>query len=304
MSEPVLQVHNLKKHYQQVAAVDGISFSVNSGEIFGLLGPNGAGKTTTLECIEGLRVPTSGSVSVLGLDPLKDHGKLRRVLGVQLQTSALPETMLVKEAMTLICAWHGLKPRLDLLERFGLGEHLGRQFAKLSTGQKRRLELALALAGDPKLVILDEPTAGLDVQGRAQLHEAIRDLKRNGVSLILATHDMAEAEMLCDRIAILIRGKLATLGTPEQVTSAGHGKTRITIRTEQGSLLQQGDIGLATYVGETEGFAHWICTETAPAVMELLQTAMDAGDRVEDLRVERPSLEERFLEMVEGGGVQ
>ncbi|MGI6005376.1 MAG: ABC transporter ATP-binding protein [Christensenellales bacterium] len=301
MRTPILTVRDLVKRYGPVTAVDGVSFDVYPGEVFGLLGPNGAGKTTALECVEGLRVPSAGSIAVDGLHPKRDSRRLRRVLGVQLQASALPETMLAGEAMALVCAWHGVKTRQDLLERFGMLELKNRPFGKMSTGQKRRLQLALALAGNPKIVVLDEPTAGVDVQGRAELHGAIRELKAAGVTLILATHDMAEAETLCDRIAILIGGRLATLGTPEQVTAAGSAQTRITVRTRRGSLLRQGDIRLSTYLREAEGFAQWLCRDTAPAVMELLSAAVEAEDPVEDLRVERPSLEERFLEMVEGG---
>ncbi len=171
----------------------------------------------------------------------------------------------------------------------------------MSTGQKRRLQLALALAGDPKIVVLDEPTAGVDVQGRAALHASIRELKSQGVTVIIATHDMAEAETLCDRIAIMIGGKVAALGTPEQVTSAGNTQTHVTVRTRHGSLTGQGDIQLATYLGETEGFTEWLCNDTAPAVMELLSAAMNMNDTVDDLRVEPSSLEERFLEICEGG---
>ncbi len=301
MNDSILTVQNLVKRYGPVTAVDNISFSVRPGEVFGLLGPNGAGKTTTLECIEGLRVPSSGSISVAGLHPQKDRSALRKVLGVQLQTSALPDTMLAGEAMALVCAWHGTSTRQDLMERFGIAVLKNKQYGHLSTGQRRRLHLALALAGNPKLVVLDEPTAGVDVQGRAELHGAIRELKAAGVTLLLATHDMAEAETLCDRIAILIGGRLATLGTPEQVTAAGSAQTRITLRTRHNSLLKQGGIRLATYLNETEGYAQWLCRDTAPAVMELLGAAMEAGDPVDDLRVERPSLEERFLEIVEGG---
>lgn len=302
MKESILTVENLVKRYGTVAAVDDVSFQVYPGEVLGLLGPNGAGKTTTLECIEGLRTISSGNLRVQGYDPLKDSKNLRRALGVQLQSSALPEIMLISEAMTLVCAWQGVEYRHDLIKRFGLKQMESKQFGSLSTGQKRRLQLALALAGNPKIVILDEPTAGVDVQGRAELHKAIRELKEEGITLILATHDMAEAEALCDRIAILIGGRLVTIGTPEQVTAAGNAHTRITLRTSKGSLLQQGEIKLSTYVRETEGFAQWICRETAPAVMELLSIAMKMEDNVEDLRVERPSLEERFLEIVEEGG--
>lgn len=301
MENQILKVENLRKKYGHMVAVDDISFEVKSGEVFGLLGPNGAGKTTTLECIEGLRRPNSGTISVAGLDPLRDGKELRRVLGVQLQTSALPENMLVGEAVSLVSAWLGMDYRQDLVERFGLESFIKKEYGTLSTGQKRRVQLALSLVGNPKILILDEPTAGVDVQGRAELHKAIRELREMGVTILLATHDMAEAESLCDRLAILLRGKIVTLGTPEQVTAAGSSQTKVTIRTRKGSLTRQGKVELARFVRETEGFAHWFCQDTAAAVMELLAVAMEEDDTVEDLRVERPSLEERFLEIVKGG---
>lgn len=301
MRSPILTVSNLIKRYGANKAVDGVTFEIYPGEVFGILGPNGAGKTTTLECIEGLRVPTSGSIVVDGLHPIKDRSLLRRTLGVQLQSSALPEVMLVKEALAMVSAWQGEPVPQHLIARFELEGLINKQYGQLSTGQKRRVELALALIGSPKVVVLDEPTAGVDVQGRAQLHEAIRQLKAEGITLILATHDMAEAESLCDRIAILIRGKLAALGTPEQLTAASNAQIRIIIRTRHGSLLQQGAIRQATFLRESEGFAYWLCSDTAAAVMELLGEAIKANDPVEDLRVERPSLEERFLEIVKGG---
>jgi ABC-2 type transport system ATP-binding protein len=214
--ETNIRVQGLIKRYGSVTAVDGISFEVDKGEIFGLLGPNGAGKTTTLECLEGIRKPDSGELNIAGCNPQSDRQKLRQRLGVQLQSSSLPENIRVDEAMSLICTYHGMPPRLDLLSKFGLEASLKKQYYTLSTGQKRRLHLALALAHDPVVLILDEPTAGLDVQGRAQLHDAIRSLRANGVTILLATHDMAEAGALCNHLAIVIHGKIAVVGTPEQ----------------------------------------------------------------------------------------
>lgn len=301
MDEPVVIVQGLIKHYGSIRAVDDISFQVNKGEVFGLLGPNGAGKTTTLECLEGMRKSDGGTLCVNGCNPQLDRGKLRQILGVQLQASSLPDGIRPGEAMTLICAWHGLSPRNDLLSRFGIDHQSKKQYSEMSTGQKRRLHLALALSCDPAVVILDEPTAGLDVQARAELHDAIRELKATGVTILLATHDMAEAESLCDRIAIIVQGHMATIGTPAQITSAGHAETKITLRTKMNCLLPGRDIGDARFIKQAEDYGIWLCRETAAAVMELLKEVQWAGDIVEDLRVERPSLEERFLELMEGG---
>jgi ABC-2 type transport system ATP-binding protein len=301
MNGPTVSVKNLVKRYGNFTAVDGVSFDVRPGEVFGLLGPNGAGKTSALECIEGMRRIDGGQVTVAGCDVKTAGMALRKKLGVQLQASALPDSIRAAEAMRLICCWHGMKPRLDLIERFGLDPKMKQTYHQMSTGQKRKLNLALALAANPDVVVLDEPTAGLDVQGRAQLHQAIREVKAQGVTLLLATHDMAEAETLCDRVAILVRGKIVTMGTPEEVTAESLSETRITLRTKKQSLLPGKDIGDARFRGANEGYGVWFCHDVAGSVMKLLQMAKDAGDAVEDLRVERPSLEERFLELVEGG---
>jgi ABC-2 type transport system ATP-binding protein len=304
MAESTVLVQGLIKQYGNVTVLDGISFEVKKGEVFGLLGPNGAGKTTTLECLEGIRQPEGGLLRVDGCNPQSDIKKLRQILGVQLQSSSLPEVIHPGEAMALICAWHGLSPRYDLLSRFGIDPQSKKQYREMSTGQKRRLHLALALASNPSVVILDEPTAGLDVQGRAQLHEAIWELKASGVTIILATHDMAEAESLCDRIAIIIRGRIAVTGTPAQITSAGNAETRITLRTKRNTLLPGQDIGSALFLKQVDDYGIWLCRDTATAVMDLLQEVQQFGDKVEDLRVERPSLEERFLEVIHGGDKQ
>lgn len=297
MSE-IVAVNDLTKRYGDLTAVDHISFNVRAGEVFGLLGPNGAGKTTTLECIEGMRTFDTGGITVAGVDVRRDEKAVRRALGVQLQASALPGDIWPEEAMALICGWHGVPTRHDLLERFGMGDMRKKTYGQMSTGQKRRLHLALALAADPAVVVLDEPTAGLDVEGRSQLHGAIRELKENGMTFLLATHDMAEAEMLCDRIAIIIRGRLITLGTPAQVTAAGSQETKITIHTEKSCLLPGRDTAHARFIAERDGYGIWASAQVSKAVPALLKIIEDNGDNVIDLRVERPSLEERFLEIV------
>jgi ABC-2 type transport system ATP-binding protein len=290
----VLNVDGLIKRYGETEAVRGISFSVRGGEIYGLLGPNGAGKTTTLECIEGLRTQTAGQITVAGFDPKRGGRNFRRALGVQLQSSALPEAIRVGEALALICSYQGTRFRADLAESFGLGGLLKKQYRTLSTGQKRRLNLALVLVSSPTFVILDEPTAGLDVEGRASLHKVIRQLKESGVSVLLATHDMAEAEELCDRIAIVIKGKIATEGTPANITSAAGTRSNIAIRTANGCLTQKGEQSGDDYI-------RYVTDDTADFLTKLLQKVKDAGDTICDLRVERPTLEECFLEIVKGG---
>ena len=297
----VLRVTELAKRYGQTEAVRGIDFSVRAGEIYGLLGPNGAGKTTTLECIAGLRRQTEGVISVAGVDPQRGGREFRHKLGVQLQSSALPESICVGEAIRLICAYQGVNERTDLVELFGLAQLVKKQYRMLSTGQKRRLNLALALVSKPALVILDEPTAGLDVEGRVRLHEVIRQLKDRGVGVLLATHDMAEAEQLCDRIAILLNGKIAAEGTPAEITSAAGTRTNIAIRTANGCLLETGEQITENGDEQNSGYVRYCTDHTAEFLMTLLQRVKDAGDIICDLRVERPSLEECFLEIVKGG---
>ncbi|HEX2945370.1 MAG TPA: ABC transporter ATP-binding protein [Clostridia bacterium] len=300
-NEAVIRINGLFKRYGSVNAVNGISLKIGKGEVFGLLGPNGAGKTTTLECLEGIRRADGGILEIGGCDPQSDERSLRHILGVQLQSSSLPEGLRPAEAMSLICAWHGLPDRLDLLDRFGLTDQNRKQYRELSEGQKRRLHLALALACNPSAVILDEPTAGLDVQGRAQLHDAIRELKNSGVTVLLATHDMAEAETLCDRVAIMIKGRIAVVGSPAQVTASGNPDVRILLSTKNGCLQPGMNTGNARFLRQTDNYGVWLSADAASAVMELLKYVQAFSDTVEDLRVERPSLEERFLELVEGG---
>ncbi len=207
MRDVMVGVHGFRKCYGTAVAVKGIDFEVRQGEIFALLGPNGSGKTSTLESLEGLRQPDGGTLRVGGVDPTRQQRKLRNVIGVQLQTSSLPPAMTADEAMKFFCAYHGVAPREDLIERLGLSEKRGTQYGQLSVGQQRRLALAIAVAHGPKVLFLDEPTAGLDVQSRAELHALVAELRQEGTTILLATHDMAEAEKLADRAAILLRRK-------------------------------------------------------------------------------------------------
>jgi ABC-2 type transport system ATP-binding protein len=297
MTEPVIAVEGLRKSYGSVLAVRGVDLDVAKGEVFGLLGPNGAGKTTILECLEGLRRADAGRLRVAGCDPQAEEGRLRRRLGVQLQSGTLPGSLRVREALGLVCAWHGVAQRPELYDRLGLTNLLQRRFSQLSTGERRRVELALALVHDPEVIALDEPTAGLDVESRARLHAEVRSLSAAGVTVLLATHDMAEAEKLCDRIAIVIGGKIAFCGTPDAVSAAGSSETRIRLRTRLGRL-PAADVGLARLMRVKGDYREWTCTDAAAAVTDILRVVQMEHDVVEDLRVELPTLEERFLELV------
>jgi ABC-2 type transport system ATP-binding protein len=303
MNESILSVQDFRKVYGDFVAVSGISFQVARGEIFGLLGPNGAGKTSTLECLEGIRQPDGGALSILGIDPGREPRKLHNLIGVQLQTSGLPGNMQVEEAMRFFCAYHGVSPRMDLLERLGLGEKRSSQYHELSTGQQRRLALALAVAHNPPIVILDEPTAGLDVGSRSELHSLMQELKDQGTTLILATHDMAEAEKMTDRVAILLRGSIVATGSPTELTATGSGYTKVSVRTEQ-SILHQNNASFPAVDQHSvkEEYSIYFSTDPGPTVSALLDYILVQGDKLIDLRVERPSLEERFLEITQTGG--
>jgi len=300
MSENVVVVKDFSKVYGTSAAVDGISFEVQRGEIFGLLGPNGAGKTTTMESLEGIRHPTSGSLNVLGVDPTRQPARLHNLIGVQLQSSSLPGSMTPLEAMEFFCAYHQLTPRYDLLERLGLGEKKNAQYSTLSAGQQRRLALTLAIAHNPPLVLLDEPTAGLDVSSRIELHDVMRELRASGTTIILATHDMAEAEKMADRVAILLKGKIAAMGSPTQLTATGSGLVKISVASETSCLAREDGVfpEVAQRFSKDEYMIYYSrdAGETVPAILDHLKAH---GDHLVDLRVERPSLEDRFLEITQ-----
>jgi ABC-2 type transport system ATP-binding protein len=216
----VVTVQHLVKRYGNVLAVTDVSFSIREGEIFGIIGPNGAGKTTSVECISGLRAPDAGSISVYGLSPQKDGNKVREVVGVQLQESALPPRLKVGEAVRLFASFYSnpLDPD-ELLESLGIKQCENSVFKSLSGGQKQRLSIALALVGNPKLAILDELTTGLDSEARCETWSLIERMRDRGVTVILVTHFMDEAEKLCDRLALITHGTVRALDTPEAIAA-------------------------------------------------------------------------------------
>ncbi len=305
MTNAMIEVQNFRKAYGDYLAVDNISFVVKQGEIFGLLGPNGAGKTSTLECLEGLRAPSGGTLRVAGIDSVSDARKLRNVIGVQLQSAGLPESITPDEAMKFFCAYHEAPPRFDLLERMGLAEKRKAQFYELSTGQQRRLALALAVAHRPQALFLDEPTAGLDVATRVELHDMMRELQSAGTTIILATHDMAEAEEMSDRVAILLKGKIVSIGTPLEITATGEGLTKISVRTQDSTLSAPG-IAFPAVRQHTvkDEYNIYFSSDIGPTVSAIIAHIESHKDTLIDLRVERPSLEDRFLEITNNGGVQ
>jgi len=299
---PAVQVRNFTKTYGKFRAVDQISFEVMPGEIFGLLGPNGAGKTSTLECLEGLRQPDEGLLRVAGINPADDSRKLRNVIGVQLQSSGLPESITPDEAIKFFCAYHDVPPRFDLLERLGLYQKRNTQFYELSAGQQRRLVLALATAHNPQVLFLDEPTAGLDVASRVELHTLMQELKTNGTTIILATHDMAEAEEMSDRVAILLQGKIMTIGTPMEITATGAGLTKVSVHTQNDCLSNpEVDLPAVNQRFAKDEYTIYFSGDISTLLPAIISQITAQGDTLIDLRVERPSLEDRFLEITNSG---
>jgi ABC-2 type transport system ATP-binding protein len=228
---PAIEVRNLHKQYGDRVAVQDVSFTVERGEIFGIIGPNGAGKTTTVECIEGLRVPDGGTVTVLGLDPRTDGAQLRQRVGAQLQESTLPEKMKVWEALDLYSSFYRTPATWQLLmEDLGITETRNTKYGKLSGGQKQRLSIALALVGNPEVAILDELTTGLDPHARRETWDLIEQIRNRGVTVVLVTHFMEEAERLCDRVAVVDAGRLVAVDTPAGLVTRVNPSQRIRFR--------------------------------------------------------------------------
>ena len=239
-SEAVVVVDDLRKHYGDLAAVDGISFQVGREEIFGMVGPNGAGKTTTVECVEGLRRPDAGRVTVLGLDPWQNASALRERMGVQLQTASLPHRIKVSEAVGLFASFYRQPADGNgLLIRLGLGDSRKAYVSQLSGGQRQRLFVALALINRPEVVFLDELTTGLDPQGRHATWDLVREIRAEGATVVLTTHFMDEAERLCDRVAIVDHGRIIALDTPATLVHRLGAQARVVFEVE-------GDLNAAT----------------------------------------------------------
>ncbi|MFA3876995.1 ABC transporter ATP-binding protein [Streptomyces sp. MMCC 100] len=296
---PVIQVTDLRKSYGGRPVVDGVSFAVEEGEIFGVLGPNGAGKTTTVECVEGLRVPDAGRVRVAGLDPVADHQRVAEVLGAQLQQSELQPKLTVREALELYAAFYP-KPAdwRPLAERLDLAPMLDTRFGKLSGGQKQRLFIALALVGDPRVVVLDELTTGLDPRARRETWRLIEDIRSGGVTVLLVTHFMEEAQRLCDRIAVIDRGRVVALDTPAGLIRRSAGATVISFTPSV--PLDEADLRALPELVSVE-FKDGRVTlsgtdETVNAVVTLLARTRVTAHQ---LRVTDTTLDDAFLDLTE-----
>jgi ABC-2 type transport system ATP-binding protein len=292
----VIHVSRIRKTYGPVVAVDEVSFDVEAGEIFGLIGPNGAGKTTTMECVEGLREPDRGDVSILGLDPVRDAYRLQERIGIQLQEAQLQKRIKVWEAVDL---WASLyRTHVDgsrLLDQLGLGEKRDAWFMTLSGGQKQRLFIALALINDPEVVFLDELTTGLDPQARRAIWELVRGIRQRGKTVFLTTHLMEEAERLCDRVAIIEHGRIVDVGTPGAlvarhcperavILSADHADVEARFRSIPGIDSVVAADGRFTLSGRGEDF-----------VTDVIRCLAEHRIRVTEFRTEVPTLEDVFL---------
>jgi len=294
--KPIVQVEHLRKVYGSTVAVDDVSFEVYQGEILGMVGPNGAGKTTTVECIEGLRQPDGGHIRVLGLDPHHDGYALRARIGIQLQESVLQDRMKVWEALDLFASFYPRSVDWEpLLEQLGLAEKRNTPFAKLSGGQKQRLFIALALVHDPEIVFLDELTTGLDPQARRAMWDLVRQIRGRGKTVFLTTHFMEEAERLCDRVAIMDRGRIIALDTPENLIRMLGVENRVVFTVDGAFELERlSKLSDVTRV-ETIGERVIVYGRGDGLVGEVVNALTTSGTRFRDLRTEQPNLEDVFL---------
>ena len=298
---PVIEVEHLGKRYGGTVAVADVSFSVADGEIFGILGPNGAGKTTTVECVEGLRTPDQGRISVLGLDPRAGRSELRQQVGVQLQDSQLPDKIRVGEALELYSSFYRAPADWRvLLEVLGLAGQRGVAYRKLSGGQRQRLSIALALVGNPRIAVLDELTTGLDPQARRDTWALIEQVRDRGVTILLVTHFMEEAERLCDRVAVIDSGRVVAVDTPAGLAAgAGEGQ-RIRFRPSapiEDSLLTS--LPEVTSVSRRGGQIFVNGNENALGAVTALLARH--GVTAEQLRVEQASLDDAFVALTGNG---
>ncbi len=296
---PSIAVRELRKTYASTVAVDEVSFDVDHGEIFGILGPNGAGKTTTVEMLTGLRRPDAGSVDVLGLDPWADRRAFTETVGVQLQSSRLPEKIKVAEAVELYGSFYrDPVDGNDLLERLGLSQTRNTRYGALSGGQQQRLAVALALIGRPQVAVLDELTTGLDPQARREAWDLIAGIRDRGATVVLVTHFMEEAEYLCDRLILIARGRVIAEGSPGQLVERTSRTNRVTFRPSASfpdALLT--DLAPVSSMSRSGGIVTVIGDQDV--LQAVASTLTNAGIVAENLRIHQNSLEDAFVSLVE-----
>jgi ABC-2 type transport system ATP-binding protein len=295
----VIEVSGIRKTYGSTVAVDEVSFEVKDGEIFGLIGPNGAGKTTTMECIEGLRKPDRGSITVLGLDPFREVYKLQERIGVQLQQAQLQKRIKVWEAVDLWATLYGKKAvdGAHLLEQLGLTDKRNGWFMNLSGGQKQRLFIALALINDPEVVFLDELTTGLDPQSRRAIWELVRGIRERGKTVFLTTHLMEEAERLCDRVAIIEHGRIIDIDTPEKLIERHCPERTVILTTADSNAGERFRAIPGVESVSATDLRFNIRGRGDDLVTEVIQCLSENRIRVTEFRTIQPNVEDVFLKL-------
>jgi ABC-2 type transport system ATP-binding protein len=299
---PKVVVANLRKKYGPIEAARGVSFEIAEGEIFGLIGPNGAGKTTTLECVIGLREPDAGTVEIAGIDARRRPRDARQKIGAALQMTALHDKITPREALVLFGAFYRRRARPEqLIERFGLADKADVAFDTLSGGQRQRLALALAFVNEPELVLLDEPTTGLDARSRRELHAEILRMKQDGHTVLLTTHNLDEAEALCDRIAVIHHGVIAATGATREIVARSSAMPAVSLVTDRplpsDALAALPDVNELALTDTTARFRTHDVNGTLAALVAL---ASAHGAAITELHVQRASLEDVFLELTGG----
>lgn len=297
--DTVVEVTNLTKRYDDLVAVNDVSFNIEKGEIFGLLGPNGAGKTTTVEMIEGLRKPDGGTIRVCGIDVSKKLDGVKEIIGVQLQSTTIYDKIRVGESIDLFGGYYKRSlPPTEILDKVFLSDKRGSLVEALSGGQRQRLAIALAMVNDPEILFLDEPTTGLDPQARRNVWDIIERLKERGKTIVLTTHYMEEAERLCDRVGIMDIGRIIALDTPKELIAKQNLESAVELVTPNGSaggILQKlPQVNKITYKGNTT-IAH--TKEASSVLIELVRMFEGNGISLENISVRKATLEDVFLEL-------
>ena len=300
-SRPAVEIAHLRKTYGTLTAVDDVSVSVAEGEIFGILGPNGAGKTTAVECAVGLRIPDAGTIRLLGLDPQADRAEVHEIVGVQLQASAFPAKLRVGEILEEYRSFYRDPADVgELVEALGLAGKRRDYYRSLSGGQRQRLSVALALIGQPRIAVLDEMTTGLDPQARRDTWELIERVRDRGTTVVLVTHFMAEAERLCDRVALFDRGRIVALDTPAGLTAQARGGKTVRFRPsapfDDRLLTELPEVTRVEHEGQ-----HVVVTGTGELVNAVLFTLHAAGVAARDVRLDASTLEDAFVRLTRNG---
>ena len=300
MDEWVVEVEDLVRRYGDLTAVDGVSFRVARGEVFGLVGPNGAGKTTTLETIEGLQTPTSGSTHVLGMDSHRQRAEVKESIGVQLQASAYFDFLTLREVLELFGSFYRRRLAPDeLLARVGLQDKARSQVKHLSGGQQQRFSIIASMGNDPQVLFLDEPTTGLDPQARRSLWDLVRDIRRHGTTVVLTTHYMEEAQALCDRVAIMDGGRIVALDSPQRLIEGLEAPFNLCLRLSgpvDAACLAVSGVGRVTMDGEGPEREYRLqVASVGDSLPALLARLAECEAQLLDLEVEKATLEDVFL---------